>query len=88
MTVRVFAPDGGFQRLGPDHDVHRWLTQQLGRGGFALGSHRAVIGDVCELHVRSLDIAQRFRDRFPALVLADATASPLWRSPDHPAGRK
>jgi hypothetical protein len=88
VTVRVLVPDGGFQSLGSDHDVHRWLTQQVGRGEFALGPHRSVIGDVCELHFRSLEVAQRFRDRFPALVLADETTSLVWRSPDYPTGRK
>ncbi len=87
VTVRVIVPVGGFHSLGCECDVHRWLDREVGRGEFATSPRRSVIGDVFEAHFRTVEMAQRFRDAFPMLHLADETESPLWRSPDHPAGR-
>lgn len=81
FTVRVLVPVGGFQSLGCDYEVHRWLIQEVGRGEFATSPRCSVIGDVFEAHFRNVETAQRFRDTFPMLQLADETESPLWRSP-------
>jgi hypothetical protein len=64
------------------------MLQEVGGGEFVTSPHRSIIGDVFEVQVRTVVTAQRFRDAFPMVRLADETESPLWRSPDHPNGRK
>ncbi len=88
ITLRVLVPERGFASFGMDNDPFTWLQSNVGAGEFANWLHYCSLGDAVELHFREPAPMLAFLERFPMLVLADATMSPFYKSPAVPFGRK
>jgi putative SOS response-associated peptidase YedK len=88
VSVRVLVPEDGFSSWGAQNHPERWLLVTLGLGQFATTPHESVMGAGVEFHFRALADAQGFLERFPQIVLADATMAVSYRSPAVPFGRK
>jgi len=86
IRLKIVVPRGGLGNVLNEMIV--WLQDNLPRGDFAQRSGGWVgTVDSAAFYFRSLDDAQRFRARFPALQLADGTVG-SYDSPAMPWGRK
>jgi putative SOS response-associated peptidase YedK len=88
ITIRLLIPENGFSQWGIGNQPDDWLIAVVGPGQYATTPHNSLLGDGVEFHFRSLDDGSRFLDRFPQIVLADATMSVSYRSPAVPFGRR
>jgi putative SOS response-associated peptidase YedK len=88
VTIRVLVPDRGFSQWGIANQPDDWLTSAVGPGQYAKTPHSGVMGDGVEFHFRTLEDGNRFLERFPQIVLADATMGVSYRSAAVPFGRR
>jgi putative SOS response-associated peptidase YedK len=88
VTIRVLVPERGFSQWGMENDTDDWLRMHVGLGQYATTPHNGIMGDGVAFHFRTLDDGNRFLERFPEIVLADATMSMTYYSPALPFGRR
>jgi putative SOS response-associated peptidase YedK len=88
VTIRVLIPENGFSQWGIGNQPDDWLIAAVGPGQYTTTPRNSLLGDGVEFHFRSLDDGSRFLDRFPQIVLADATMGVSYRSPAVPFGRR
>lgn len=83
IRVKLAVPPYGLGVLADE--MRQWLRTEIGSGQFAAHSAAAIGGAGVAFYFRTLGEAQRFRDAFPQVALADGTASITYTSP---IGRK
>ena len=88
VTIRVLVPDQGYSQWGIGNDPEDWLMAAVGPSHYAVTPHSNLMGHGTEFHFRTPEDGNRFLERFPQIVLADATMSPSYRSPAVPFGRR
>lgn len=76
--MRFAAPDYGLgQRL---NDLHDWLRNEIGPGGYAVHTSNALAGDGLGVYLCKSAQSQALVWTFPDLMLADKTASRVYLS--------
>lgn len=88
VTIRILVPEFGFCRWGIGNQPDDWLLKTLGAGQYATTPHHCSVGAAVEVHFRTLEDGCLFLQRFPEIVLADATMAGSYRSLAVPFGRK
>lgn len=87
VRVKIAVPEGGLGKIS--EGMREWLKRELGPGNYAWHSAGMAAGrQASAVYFRSTADAERCIAAFPELELADGTASPAYRSPAVPFGRR
>ena len=87
VRVKIVVPERCLGKTGDAMD--EWLKRELLPGNYACHSAGIVAGQqATAVYFRSAADAEGFVATFPELELADGTASPGYRSPAAPIGRR
>ena len=79
VRVKLRIPPRGFgTRLD---DVHRWLSNEVGAGQYAVHPAPSTGGNAMAVHLLDVEGAHSFLTHFSDLALADGTLSPAYSTP-------
>lgn len=79
VRLKIAVPGNGLGETLVQMEI--WLRENLGPGNFAQGTADALGVSAHAVHFLEPAHAQRFREAFPDLVLADGTTSLAYTSP-------